>query len=85
MEQGEVSRVRIETQLHEWGADLEKLTLKVDKEIAEAKKEYCEHRPAVGRWGDVRAGAGKGVGGAETGHPERDRPVQVTSLEEEAP
>jgi chromosome segregation ATPase len=43
VEHGEAGRARIETQLHEWGVDLEKLKLKVDKEIAEAKKEYYEH------------------------------------------
>jgi ElaB/YqjD/DUF883 family membrane-anchored ribosome-binding protein len=43
MEHTETSRARIETQLHEWGGELQKLKAKVDKEIAEAKKEYYEH------------------------------------------
>lgn len=45
MEHGEAGRARIETQLHEWGVDLEKLKLKVDKEIAEAKgSKTCARR-----------------------------------------
>jgi DNA repair exonuclease SbcCD ATPase subunit len=40
---GESSRSRVETQLEEWGAELQKLKAKVDKDIAEAKKEYYEH------------------------------------------
>jgi SMC interacting uncharacterized protein involved in chromosome segregation len=40
---GESTRARIETQLHEWGGELQKLKAKVDKEIAEAKREYYEH------------------------------------------
>jgi chromosome segregation ATPase len=40
---GESTRARIEAQLHEWGGELQKLKAKVDKEIAEAKKEYYEH------------------------------------------
>ena len=54
MEHGEVSRAKIETQLHEWGIDLEKLKLKVDKEIAdyehleELRDEIEAH---VRRWG----------------------------------
>ena len=43
MEHAEETRARIEMQLHEWGAELEKLKAKVDKGIAEAKKEYYEH------------------------------------------
>lgn len=33
----------IETQLRAWGAELDRLKAKVDKDLAEAKKEYYEH------------------------------------------
>jgi len=33
----------IEAQLKAWGAELDKLKAKVDREVAEAKKEYYEH------------------------------------------
>ena len=43
VENREARRDRIEMRLQEWGVDLEKLKLKVDKEIAEAQKAYYEH------------------------------------------
>jgi DNA repair exonuclease SbcCD ATPase subunit len=43
MEPGDAGRARMETQLHEWGAELQKLKAKVDKDISEAKKKYYEH------------------------------------------
>lgn len=38
---------RIEAQFRAWGAELDKLKAKVDKEIAEAKKAYYDHIEAL--------------------------------------
>ena len=43
MGHGESTRMRVETQLHEWAGELQKLKAKVDKEIAESKNEYYKH------------------------------------------
>jgi RNA polymerase sigma-70 factor (ECF subfamily) len=50
---------RIETQLQTWGAELDRLKAQVDRQIAEAKKEYYEHieelredmESALRKWG----------------------------------
>lgn len=49
----------IETQLQAWGAELDRLKARVDRQIAEAKKEYYEHieelredmESALRKWG----------------------------------
>jgi chromosome segregation ATPase len=49
----------IETQLRTWGAELDRLKARVDRQIAEAKKDYYEHiaemredmESALRRWG----------------------------------
>ena len=43
MENKEGTQGPIEAQLKAWGAELDKLKAKVDREVAEAKKEYYEH------------------------------------------
>ncbi len=43
METREAIQGPIEAQLKAWGAELDKLKAKVDREVAEAKKEYYEH------------------------------------------
>ena len=43
METKEATEGTIEAQLKAWGAELDKLKAKADREVAEAKKEYYEH------------------------------------------
>ncbi len=55
----------IETQLRTWGAELDRLKAKVDRQIAESKKEYYEHieelredmEATLRRWGTELASA----------------------------
>ncbi len=42
MAHADTARSRIEAQLEDWGAELQKFKAKVDREIADAKKQYYE-------------------------------------------
>jgi hypothetical protein len=71
MEKGERLEARIEAQLREWTAELERLKARADKAVAEARVEYYEHvdelrkeiEAKLKRWSQsVEAGAGAAVG-----------------------